>query len=112
MMMTPADWRMGGKVGGAMISQGLSPHALRSIQQKTSLLRRQNCEHSLRAFAKTYLPAHFKCEPSAMHLDLFEILENSIDDRGCRAAIAAPRSHAKSTIVSLAFPLWCICYKK
>ncbi len=30
------------------------------------------------------------------------------DKNGKRIAIAAPRGHAKSTILSLIFPLWCI----
>ncbi len=30
--------------------------------------------------------------------------------RGARLAVAAPRGHAKSTIVSCAYLLWCLCY--
>src|SRR5687767_11765630 len=46
-----------------------------------------------------------------MHNELFGLLQNMISDRPQRIAIAAPRGHAKSTIVSETFVLWCICYK-
>jgi phage terminase large subunit-like protein len=45
-------------------------------------------------------------EPAEFHKDLYQILLTEQ-----RAAIAAPREHAKSTCVSVIFVLYCVCYK-
>jgi hypothetical protein len=45
-----------------------------------------------------------------MHLDLFRDLQRITDERGARLAYAAPRGHAKTSIVSTAYVLWCVCY--
>lgn len=45
-------------------------------------------------------------EPAEFHRELYAILLTEQ-----RAAIAAPREHAKSTCVSVIFVLYCICYK-
>lgn len=45
-------------------------------------------------------------EPAQFHRELYTIL---LTERF--AAIAAPREHAKSTVVSVIFVLYCICYK-
>ena len=63
-------------------------------------------------FASIYLAAHCSCKFSRMHDQVFKSLSKIIQKRGGRLAIAAPRGHAKSTIVSLAFVLWCILYDK
>jgi hypothetical protein len=81
-----------------------------TAMQHISRVRREAGRMSLRSFARIYLPAHFKDPPSRMHLELFALLENAHHSRGQRLAIAAPRGHAKSTIVSQAYVLWCICY--
>lgn len=64
----------------------------------------------LEVFARYYLKHHFPLPPSAMHKDLFAWLTGMTTQRGVRLAVAAPRGHAKSTIASLAFPLWCVCF--
>jgi predicted phage terminase large subunit-like protein len=64
-------------------------------------------------FAVKYL-RHFMLDPETgafippaqFHRELYTIL---LTERF--AAIAAPREHAKSTVVSVIFPLYCICYK-
>jgi len=71
--------------------------------------RRAAGRASIRAFAEIYLPHHFSTAPSPMHLEVFEELEKLETNRGTRLAIAAPRGHAKSTLVSLAYALWCLC---
>ncbi len=73
--------------------------------------RRAAGRASIRAFAEIYLPHHFSTVPSPMHLEVFEELEKLGANRGTRLAIAAPRGHAKSTLVSLAYALWCVCYE-
>ena len=80
------------------------------MQRQISALRRKAGEQSILTFGKTYLPAHTKYAPSSMHMQLFEDLQKATEERGARLAIAAPRGHAKSTIVSLIYILWCICY--
>jgi phage terminase large subunit-like protein len=65
------------------------------------------------AFAVKYL-SHFMVDqqtgavitPAKFHEELYTILLTEQ-----RAAIAAPREHAKSTCVSVIFVLYCVCYK-
>jgi predicted phage terminase large subunit-like protein len=61
-------------------------------------------------FAMTYLPQHFRLNPSRMHKDLFTLVRNATSQRNARIAVAAPRGHAKTTVVSLAYVLWCVLY--
>lgn len=74
--------------------------------------RRDLAGTSPRAFAQVYLTADCSRKFSRMHTEIFDSLQSIIQKRGRRLAIAAPRGHAKSTIVSLAFVLWCVLYKK
>ncbi len=80
--------------------------------QQVSRIRREAGRDSLRVFAETYLSGHFNKPPSRMHLDLYRMLEEAGAKRGARLAVAAPRGHAKSTLVTLALVLWSICYRK
>jgi len=61
-------------------------------------------------FAQTYLPHHFNRPMSRMHRELFADLHHGSAQRPQRLAIAAPRGHAKTTVVSLAYALWCAVY--
>ena len=63
-------------------------------------------------FARIYLSAHCTLRFSRMHHEVFAQLAELVERRGGRLAVAAPRGHAKSTIVSLAFALWCVLYDK
>jgi predicted phage terminase large subunit-like protein len=111
----------GDRAGASRIQQAPDPAAARLA---VSQMRRAMCEWSLLKFAQTYLPHHFVRPPSAMHHYLFSMLDGAMmpppgqgggaggGGRGLRLAVAAPRAHAKSTIVSLAYPLWCACYGK
>lgn len=83
-----------------------------SAAKDIATFRRSIGESSLLAFGKLYLSEHFKHNPSSMHLELGAVLEKATNQRGARLAIAAPRGHAKSTLVSLAYVLWAICYSK
>jgi predicted phage terminase large subunit-like protein len=76
-----------------------------------SALRRQAGAASPMSFARIYLPEHFALTPSPMHAELFELLAKATRARGARLAVAAPRVHAKSTVATLAYVLWCICYR-
>ncbi len=62
-----------------------------------------------RYFAETYFPHYLTMAPSVLHEHLYEDLPQIVQDRnGQYRLIIAPRSSAKSTHVSLIFPLWCI----
>jgi predicted phage terminase large subunit-like protein len=88
------------------------------LQEITKLTRIEAGFQDIMTFCKNYLTAEaphdlLKADtPSPpFHYDLARYLrEATIDPRERKFAIAAPRSHAKSTIISNAFILWCICY--
>jgi len=84
----------------------------RTLSQSLSVARRAAAAESALRFAQVYLASHCSKPFSQMHHDLFAELEKLIQQRGGRLAVAAPRGHAKSTIVSLAFVLWCLFYDK
>lgn len=67
---------------------------------------------STEMFARIYLPGHCPLPFSRMHHEVFTALAELVERRGGRLAVAAPRGHAKSTIVSLVFALWCVLYDK
>ncbi|MCH8853890.1 MAG: phage terminase large subunit [Planctomycetes bacterium] len=72
--------------------------------------RRSLGANSLSAFAQIYLDHYCTVPFSRMHLEMFEMLEKATTTHHQRMAIAAPRGHAKSTLVSLAYVLWCVLY--
>ncbi len=78
------------------------------VQAEVSRYRRDKGGTSPEVFAQIYLVDHCRLPFSRMHRDLFSTLATMADKRGARLAVAAPRGHAKSTIVSLAFVLWCV----
>ncbi len=74
--------------------------------------RREMAAHSPLVFAEIYLTNNCHAEFSRMHTDVFDLLQKVTRQRKGRVAVAAPRGHAKSTIVSLAYVLWCVLYEK
>lgn len=82
----------------------------RAVNAQLGRCRRETCARSLLLFGQTYLSQHFQLRPSKMHTDLARRLELCTSRRGIKVAVAAPRGHAKSTLVSLAYVLWSICY--
>jgi len=62
-----------------------------------------------RFFAETYFPHYLKAPPSKLHQHLYESFPTILaTEKGCKELVIAPRGSAKSTHVSLIFPLWCI----
>lgn len=58
-------------------------------------------------FAQTYFPHYLIKAPSALHKHLFHLLPTAVGQKkGARDVIVAPRGAAKSTLVSLIFPIW------
>lgn len=82
------------------------------MQQRISAHRRETGAISPEAFAQAYLTSHCTSPPSRMHREIFQALTRLMQRRDGRLAVAAPRGHAKSTIVSLVFVLWCALYRK
>jgi len=74
------------------------------------------CEDDMYLFAIRYFPHYLKKPSSELHKFIYELLSSEINNKernkGFKWAVAAPRSHAKSSLVSAIFPLWCICYNK
>lgn len=75
-------------------------------------LRRKPAERSIYAFAKIYLSHYLKLKPSLAHHEIYELLERIGKDRGNKVAIAAPRGFAKSTLISLFYIIYAVCYQK
>ena len=90
-----------------MIAQPLS---LAQVQADVQAEARSRAEESLRAFGRLYLPHHLEKPPSRMHEELYGMLELLSSRPGARVAVAAPRNSAKSTLVTLLYPLWAICH--
>jgi phage terminase large subunit-like protein len=78
--------------------------------------RLERAEANLFYFAKYYFPKFFEDATPKFHWELAQLartLEKSQRDRGFEGCvIAAPRGHAKSTIVTFLVPLYWICFKK
>ncbi|WP_293766633.1 phage terminase large subunit [uncultured Aquitalea sp.] len=71
--------------------------------------RRLQAFASFRFFAQTYFPHYVKCSPATVHEYLFDKFQDVVDNGvGDHYAVAAPRGHAKSTIVTQIGTLWCI----
>jgi len=80
------------------------------IENQVRAERRKAAQQSLAAFGKLYFSEHLSRPPSKMHKELYELLQDL--PPGGRLAVAGPRGSAKSTLVSLIYLLWFICYKK
>lgn len=59
-------------------------------------------------WACRYLPEHFRLPPSRMHRRVAELLQWCTRRRGARLNVLGPRGSAKSTLASLAYPLWAV----
>lgn len=79
---------------------------------KLKLLRQELGRHSILDFAKFYFPNYMTSSSCAFHEDICKCLMALSEKRNGRLAIAAPRGHAKSTVVSFFYVMWSICYNK
>lgn len=72
-------------------------------------VRRKAAFASFRSFAQTYFPHYIKHDPATVHDYLFDRFQEVVDNEvGDHDAVAAPRGHAKSTIITQIGTLWCI----
>jgi len=70
-------------------------------------------ENNIGFFANYYFPHYCTKKSSALHFHLYQKLKETIEKKeGQRIAEAAPRGNAKSSIVSLIFPIWCAVFRK
>lgn len=76
------------------------------------LIQREIGRKSILKFAKIYFSDYMTSQPSFFHEEICNILINMSEKRQRNLAVAAPRGHAKSTIVSLFYAVWSICYSK
>ncbi len=78
--------------------------------KEASALRRKAGEGSLLKFATLYLPHHIQTPPSQKHLEIYKQLLAVQRSRNAKVAIAAPRDFGKTTMISLVWVLYSICY--
>ena len=81
------------------------------LKTDISVLRHSLAAQSPQKFAEVYLESHCNLPFSEMHKELFSLLKLATEKRNFRLAVAAPRGHAKTTVISLAYVLWSICYR-
>ena len=93
-----------GRSAGAQNARRVAAHVI------VRRARRIASERSLEVFCRTYLPHLFKLPMADFHREIIADLEAGQRQRGQRLAMAAPRWHGKSTLVGIAFPLWCALY--
>lgn len=76
-------------------------------------LWKQLADIDLEFFARFYLPHHFDLPPAELHRDAFHIIQQAMLTSGrVNHSLVWPRGFAKTTIATLALPLWCICFEK
>ena len=79
----------------------------------SDFVMKERCRNNLELFCKYYFPDIFTSEFCDFHKDVFSTIEDYIFGRkkGKKYMVrAAPRGHGKSQIISMATPLFCICY--
>ena len=76
-------------------------------------LRKKLAEDDFEFFCRFYLWEHFTRPPASIHRIVFGELEKLMSTPGrANVVFILPRGFAKTTIATLALPLWCICFKK
>jgi len=62
-------------------------------------------------FREYYFKSYHRCPDAEFHTEISSLLQKISEERGARVAIAAPRESAKSTLITLEFLIYCVCYK-
>lgn len=79
------------------------------MQRLSNPTVRDIAEYSFIYFVSEYLGSHLTNRFSPAHYELAEVLESPGNKR---LLWLFPREHAKTTLITFAFTLWCICYRK
>lgn len=82
------------------------------VSNTVSQIRREMGRKSILDFAQLYFSDYMTSKPAAFHEEICKVLIEMSDQRKRNLAVAAPRGHAKSTLVSLFYVVWSICYGK
>ncbi len=82
-----------------------------NLKSKAISARRKLGQSSIENFARIYMKDHLKHEPSAAHLEIYHDLDQSFLQRGTRYALAAPRYFGKSTMLTLIYVVYAVCYQ-
>ena len=90
----------------------IAPEYTGALKVRVRHVRRGLAADSPETFARIYLAALFAKPFCRLHRELFALLGPFHERRGNHLAVAAPRGHAKSSIVSLAYVLWCLLFQK
>ena len=72
-------------------------------QRKAAALK--ICQDDIECFGRYFFPHHLKLPTPQFHKEIYQLFQ---DDSLKRIVIAAPRSHAKSTITDVVYLAWCI----
>lgn len=111
------------KIADWIISNPLTPRAPTGIADAILGLRRGRgntqsnqrksvAKQSIRMFCDTYLKHHFYAPYGEHMADLFAAIERPAPPhKGKKVVRVEPRMHGKTTIISLALPLYCLAYK-
>ena len=82
------------------------------IKRSISELRRKQAAKSIFAFARIYMSHHMQYAHSESHLKTYDLLFQITIHRGKKIAVAAPRGFGKSTLITLIYVAYCICFSK
>lgn len=74
-------------------------------------LKKELAKDNLQLFAKTYFKHYCKKSFAPFQVELLDYLQEATLKRGRQLAVAAPRGNAKSSLVSMIYVLWSVCYK-
>lgn len=83
-----------------------------NLLEESRQMRRILGETSVKVFAQLYLSHHIDIRPSKAHEEICSLLDQMFKCRGSKIVIAAPRGFGKTTQITFAYILYCICYRK
>lgn len=83
----------------------------RDLLSQAVQIKREQGKKSIMAFAELFFPHYLKHKTTQAHREIYdEILMRITHERGNKIAIAAPRGFGKSTLITLIYIIYCICY--
>lgn len=110
------------KIGDWIKSNPFTPQSLDVSDAIRSLARRRQgtetdrrkakAQVSIQAFCDTYLKHHFSAGYGEHHTDMFASIDRPSSADGKKVARVEPRKFGKTTIISLALPLFELAYQK
>ena len=73
-------------------------------------IKREQGRKSIGVFAELFFSHYIKHKTTKAHREIYELLQRIIEERGKKIAIAAPRGFGKSTLITLIYISYCLCY--